>query len=433
MTESSQSPVSIIIPCRNANSSLLHCLKSCFQQTYRNLEILLVDNSSTDHSIEIAQSLTSQSPFPFKILHCPQRGANHARNFGFTHSKGRFIQWLDADDTIAPDKIAYQVAALDTNPAYDIAYSDWTWQFHHDLHPNTQLHFTGQQYDDFLLQTLIDHWYPPHSYLLRRSVAETLHTLPAWNPDTAVCMDREYLTIAALSGFRFLYVPQASVTYHHWSTQQITQSTPYSTRTQTLKRLFQRFQQYAQVRTNIQPHHWQLLQQSRDLWQLPHIQIAQQGDQYSLHHPDYLNPISLNYSESMTITVMQKISGSYTLEDHARLILRYFWKTLLRRHALDAISLFQALSSIVGLPKLPAIAGDSNPQGIPLTPNLSLSTTSEQESLFTQISPVDLVDAVPVFAPVFSTHRWAIVQTLERFRSQGLLHLVRELSAEQTD
>lgn len=118
--------VSIIIPCRNASSSLLDCLKSCFQQTYKNLEIILIDNGSTDNSVAIAQNLAIQSPCPLKILHCPQLGGNNARNLGFTHAQGEFIQWLDADDTLASDEIACQVAALEANPTYDITYSDRT-------------------------------------------------------------------------------------------------------------------------------------------------------------------------------------------------------------------------------------------------------------------------------------------------------------------
>ena len=425
--------VSIIVPCRNASSSLSYCLNSCFQQTHNNLEILLIDNHSTDRSVAVAQSLVPQSPFPFKILHCPQRGANRARNLGFIHAQGEFIQWLDADDTLAPDKIARQVATLEANLTYDIAYSNWTWHFHHERSSSTQLHFTSQSHDDFLLQTLMDDWYPPHSYLFRRAAAETLHDLQAWNPNTPICMDREYLTIAALSGFRFLYVPQTSVTYHRWSNQQITQSTPYLTRAQTLRTLWQRFQQYAQSQPNIQPHHWQLLQQSQDLWQLPPIQVTQQENQYFLNHPTHSAPISLSYSEAMILTAMQKTSGSYRLEDHARLILRSLWKTLLRCHSLDPSALTQALSSLVGLPEIPPVAPLIATPGIPLTPHLSLSIQSDSENPLAQISPADLIDAVPVFAPVFSIHRWAILQTLERFRAQNILHLVTTPVAAQTD
>ena len=428
MSIATSTPITSIIPCHNAAHTLIACLESCFNQTYPKLEIILIDNNSTDRSLTIAKSLAFRSPHPFKIIPCPEPGAKAARNLGFTHAQGQYIQWLDADDTIDPDKIALQVAALEANSYYDIAYSDWTWQFHHNIQTITKLHFSSHQYDDFLFQLLIDHWHPPHSYLLRRSTAQMLHILVAWSHSTPVCMDREYFTLAALQGHRFLYVPNAHVTYHRHSTQQITQSIPYSTRTKTLATLFQRFHHYAHEippnppQTHLQPHHWQLLQQSRDLWHLPPIQITQHQNQYLLLHPNRPTPIALNYSEAMILTALQKSSGHHPLEDHARFILRYFWKTLLNGQTSDPIALTRSLSAIVGLPD-PIFPPDTIVhQGTALTPELSLSLTPA--NLLNQISATDRIDAVPLFAPVFSTHRWAIFQILERLAIQGILQIV---------
>ena len=417
--------VSIIIPCHNAAQTLITCLESCFNQTYPKLEIILIDNNSTDRSLTIAKSLAIRSPHPFKIIPCPEPGANAARNLGFTHAQGQYIQWLDADDTIDPDKIARQVTALNSHSNFDIAYGNWTWQFHDDP-SSTLLHFTSQPPDDFLFQCLIDHWHPPHSYLLRRPAAQTLHDRQAWHPTTTVSTDREYITIAALTGFQFLYVPETHVTYHRWSDQQTTQSTPYFTRTQSLKAVFQRFKDNAQSNPTLQPHHWQLLNQSCDLWQLPPIQLTQQESQYTLHHPTATPSragIALTYSEAMILAALQKTSGSYRLEDHARRILHHLWKTLLHHQPLDPIALTQALSVLVGLPETSPMQPSIVTSGIPLAPNLSLSLTDGNDIL-TQIPPTDLIDAVPIFAPVFSIHRWAILTTLEHFRAQNFLSLV---------
>jgi hypothetical protein len=430
MTISSSTIVSMIIPCHNANITLLHCLKSCFHQTHPHIEILLIDNNSTDNSIALAHQLLTQSPFPYKIFHCPQPSANHARNLGFTHAQGQYIQWLDADDTLAPDKIASQVAALEAHPTADIAYSDWTWQFHHQsthhqsTQSTTQLHFTSQQHPDFLHQTLIDNWHPPHSYLIRRTAANTLHNLPAWNPDTPVAQDREYFTLAALTGHQFLHVPQSHVTYHRWSNHQITQSTPQTTRSQTLKTLYQRFQHHAQSQSQIQPHHWQILQQSRDHWQLPPCHITQQADHYHLtDHPSHPQPIALRQPEAMILAAMAKTSGIYSLEDHARRILRHLWKTLIQRHNLTPNQLNQSLTAIVGLSPIPDTAPVNTP-GIPLTPNLSLSIHPDLGRSLDQIPPADLIDAVPLFAPIFCTQRVQIQHILEQFSQSGILRPV---------
>jgi Glycosyl transferase family 2 len=418
----SSTSVSIIIPCHNASSALIYCLQSCFKQIHPSIEILFIDNNSTDNSVVLSQKLLTQSPFPYKILHCPQPGANHARNLGFIHAQGQYIQWLDADDTLAPDKIARQVAALEAHSTADIAYSNWTWQFHHqDTQSSTQLHFTSQQHDDFLHQTLIDNWHPPHSFLIRRTAANTLHNLPAWNPNTPVAMDREHFTLAALTGHQFLYVPQTHVTYHRWSNHQITKSTPQTTRSQTLKTLYQRFQHHAKSQSQIQPHHWQLLQQSRDRWQLPPCHITQQGNHYHLtDHPSHPQPIGLSQPEAMILAAMGKTSGTYSIEDHARRILRHLWKTLIQRHNLTPNQLNQSLTTIVGLPPVPDLAPVTTP-GITLAPNLSLSLHSDLDRSLDQIPPADLIDAVPLFTPVFCIQRVQIQHILEQFSQSSIL------------
>jgi cellulose synthase/poly-beta-1,6-N-acetylglucosamine synthase-like glycosyltransferase len=102
----SQPLVSIIIPCYNAAPRLAQCLHSCLNQTHPNLEIILVNNNSTDVSVEIAQKIAASASHPINIVECLDPGANHARNRGFTDAKGEYIQWLDADDELDANKIA---------------------------------------------------------------------------------------------------------------------------------------------------------------------------------------------------------------------------------------------------------------------------------------------------------------------------------------
>ena len=124
----------------------------------------------------------------------------------------------------------------------------------------------------------------------------------------------------------------------------------------------------------------------------------------------------------MILAALQKTSGSYRLEDHARRILHHLWKTLLHHQPLNPIDLTQALSALVGLPETTEIEPAIVTPGIPLAPHLSLSLTPPTD--LTHIPPADLINAIPLFAPVFSTHRWKILITLEHFRTQDLLTLV---------
>jgi len=117
--------VSIIIPCFNPGRMLETCLSSCFLQTHPNIEIILVDNNSTDDSVGFAQSLGKEQRHQLRVAHCEQQGHTLARNFGLDLARGQYIQWLDADDALSPNKIERQVIALEADPDSDIAHCDW--------------------------------------------------------------------------------------------------------------------------------------------------------------------------------------------------------------------------------------------------------------------------------------------------------------------
>lgn len=82
--------VSIIIPTKNSAATILACIKSIRSQTYKNIEIILVDNFSTDGTVKIAKKFASRI-----FTKGPER--NSQRNFGIVKSKGKYIIWLDSD------------------------------------------------------------------------------------------------------------------------------------------------------------------------------------------------------------------------------------------------------------------------------------------------------------------------------------------------
>src|SRR3954465_9708172 len=126
MTAASAKLVSVIIPCRNGGPMLRPALLSVLDQSHPNLEIVFVDNCSTDASPAVAREVAQTTTRPFQITSCPEPGVNNARNFGYGFAHGDYIQWLDAGDALDRDKIALQIAALERDPAADIAYGDWT-------------------------------------------------------------------------------------------------------------------------------------------------------------------------------------------------------------------------------------------------------------------------------------------------------------------
>jgi glycosyltransferase involved in cell wall biosynthesis len=120
--------VSIIIPCWNGAALLGEAIESCLEQTWRNWEIIVIDNGSTDESLTVARRYESPSVI---VLECRHKGASAARNVGLKRACGDFIQFLDADDVLDRDKIQTQVERLVSGPASCIASGAWA-RFRHD-------------------------------------------------------------------------------------------------------------------------------------------------------------------------------------------------------------------------------------------------------------------------------------------------------------
>lgn len=116
--------VSVIVPVFNAEWFLATALKSLAVQSFSNLEVLIVDDASTDATRSVAEQFVAQDA-RFKLLCLPyNQGAYAARNHGLKHASGAYITVHDADDWSHPEKLACQVAAFEANPAWVANTSD---------------------------------------------------------------------------------------------------------------------------------------------------------------------------------------------------------------------------------------------------------------------------------------------------------------------
>lgn len=104
--------VSVVIPCFNSVRFVERALKSVYSQTYRNLELIIVDNGSSDGTAALVEELIKESPFPWNLALEPIKGACAARNKGLEKAKGSWVQFLDADDELLPDKIEKDLLAI---------------------------------------------------------------------------------------------------------------------------------------------------------------------------------------------------------------------------------------------------------------------------------------------------------------------------------
>lgn len=103
--------VSILIPAYNSQEWIAQTIESALAQTWPNKEIIVVDDGSTDQTLRIAQQFAAAN---VQVATQANQGAAAARNTAFSMSRGDYIQWLDADDLLAPDKIERQMGRVAT-------------------------------------------------------------------------------------------------------------------------------------------------------------------------------------------------------------------------------------------------------------------------------------------------------------------------------
>jgi glycosyltransferase involved in cell wall biosynthesis len=110
--------VSVIVPCYNGAAFLEEALRSALAQSYAEVEVVVVDDGSTDSSREIARRL------PVRYIHQENRGLSEARNTGIRESKGSYLVFLDADDRLKPNAIETGLQALALHPGCAMAVGD---------------------------------------------------------------------------------------------------------------------------------------------------------------------------------------------------------------------------------------------------------------------------------------------------------------------
>ncbi|MCX2575930.1 glycosyltransferase family 2 protein [Pedobacter sandarakinus] len=117
-----QGLVSIIMPAFNADRFISEAIESVIYQTYANWELLIIDDGSTDGTATIAKSFASSNR-KIKYLYQPNGKQGKARNLGIANSTGYYVAFLDADDLWTSDKLAVQVALLQSEHNIDLVFS----------------------------------------------------------------------------------------------------------------------------------------------------------------------------------------------------------------------------------------------------------------------------------------------------------------------
>lgn len=111
--------VSVIIPTYNRGSLIARAINSVLSQTFKDFEIIVIDDGSTDNTQEVLESFEGE----IRYVYQQNGGIAKARNRGIELAQGNYIAFLDSDDYWAPEKLALQVRVLDFNPKVGIVYS----------------------------------------------------------------------------------------------------------------------------------------------------------------------------------------------------------------------------------------------------------------------------------------------------------------------
>jgi glycosyltransferase involved in cell wall biosynthesis len=186
--------VSVILPTYDRAPFVRDAFTSCLQQTYRPLEVIVVDDGSTDDTANLVQQwqedCATENGFTIRYVYQPNRGVSAARNLGLIQSQGEYIQYLDSDDVMHPQKIELHHAAMETAPRDHV----WSESFMEDENIFSPFAETRQKEHDtnVLAQDAIDGPVPiagAHKGFYRRAAC---YRIGPWNETLTRWEDKEY-------------------------------------------------------------------------------------------------------------------------------------------------------------------------------------------------------------------------------------------------
>ncbi|MBD2081304.1 glycosyltransferase [Leptolyngbya sp. FACHB-17] len=205
--------VSILIPCYNADRWITQAIESALNQTYPHTEVIVVDDGSSDRSLEIIRSYGDRIRWETQ----PNRGGNAARNRLLELSTGNWLQYLDADDYLLPQKIEQQVNHLAQVPQADILYSPSIYEYWQDDTSHREVEVIPEPHDPWIL---LARWYLPQtgSPLWRK---QALLDVGGWKVDQPCCQEHELYLRLLMADKKFKYFEPAGSVYRQWSEETV--------------------------------------------------------------------------------------------------------------------------------------------------------------------------------------------------------------------
>ena len=164
--------VSTIIPVYNRPRMILQAVDSVLAQNYRPVEIIIIDDGSTDNTPKVVDQIAAENSDIIRVIHKDNEGPGLAREAGRLAARGEFIQYLDSDDWLLPNKFSMQVKALIDHPESGIAYGISRLVDTKGNIIKEPSKWTGHKFEYLFPALLMDRWWHTHTPLYRRSVSD---------------------------------------------------------------------------------------------------------------------------------------------------------------------------------------------------------------------------------------------------------------------
>lgn len=199
--------VSILIPAYNAEKWIADALKSALDQTWPKKEVIVVDDGSSDDTLNVAKRFESNS---VKVVTQDNRGASVARNHALSLAQGDCIQWLDADDVLARDKIATQLEGADNGQTSRVLLSSAWGKFY--LRQQKGKFIPSSLWQDLVPVEWISNkfnenaWMAIESWLVSRKLTEIAGL---WNEQLSMDDDGEYFCRVVSVSEKIRFSPEA--------------------------------------------------------------------------------------------------------------------------------------------------------------------------------------------------------------------------------
>ncbi len=209
--------VSVIIPTYNRAELVIRAIKSVSQQTYKDTEIIVVDDGSTDNTVDLISSLNP----PIRYITQANTGVAAARNFGLSQAMGEYVAFLDSDDYWLPNKLEKQLSLINNHIC---VYTNFFFDTNTGLDPKTKFEYEKPQ-TSFKKPLFVD--YVPISISTVLVKTDTLREIGGFNQNMKLNEDiLLWHELSQMGEFGFVSEPEAVIniqqnpTIQHLSTSQ---------------------------------------------------------------------------------------------------------------------------------------------------------------------------------------------------------------------